>query len=143
MLLRSAAVALVLGVVPAHAMDTAKLGQWGSLPLNDIMPLIVKTPKLQSEVKTALADSGKTADTLMCLGARFPGAWVNLGGERVAPYTCEFKGRWLKISARVQITGRHGRVFATVSPSAMRLATGVNQTSVTWEWSTTDPDQTN
>lgn len=141
MLLKSAAVLLVLGSMPAHALDTAKLGQWGSLPLSDIMPLIEKTPKLQSEIKAALADSGKTADTLTCIGARFPGAWVNLGGERVAPYTCEFKGRWLKISATVHLTGRGGRIFATVSPAAMRLATAVSQTNVTWRWSTTDPDK--
>jgi transposase len=143
MLLKSAVIALTLGTAAAHALDTTKLGQWGSLTLSDIMPLIEKTPKLQSEVKSALADSGKTADTLICIGARFPGAWVNLGGERVAPYTCEFKGKWLKINATVRLTGRRGRVFATVSPTAMRLATAVSLTNVTWEWSTTDPDKAN
>jgi hypothetical protein len=143
MLLKSAIIALAVGTMPAHALDTTKLGQWGSLTLSDIMPLIDKTPKLQSEVNAALADSGKTADTLNCTGARFPGAWVNLGGERVAPYTCEFKGKWLKISATVKLTGRHGRDFATVSPTAMRSATSVRQTNVTWQWSTTDPDQAN
>lgn len=141
MLLKSVVVALILGAAPAHAFDTAKLGQWGSLPLSDMAPLIDKNPKLQSEIKAALADSGKTADTENCIGARFPGAWVNLGGERVAPYTCPFKGKWLKINATVRLVGRHGRVFATVSPTAMRLATDARQTNVTWQWSTTDPDQ--
>lgn len=72
MSLKAVAIALLLGVTPALAFDTSKLGQWGSLPLSDIMPLIGKTPKLQSEVASALRDAKKTADNLMCDGMRFP-----------------------------------------------------------------------
>ncbi len=143
MSLKAVAIALLLGVTPALAFDTSKLGQWGSLPLSDIMPLIGKTPKLQSEVASALRDAKKTADNLMCDGMRFPGAWVNLGGERVAPYTCEFAGKWLQINAEVRVTGKNGRVFATVSRTAMQHATNVSETNVTWKWSTTDPNKGN
>lgn len=143
MLLKAVPVAVLLSVSPALAFDTSKLGQGGSLPLSDLMPLIGKSAQLQSEVRRALADAKKKADDLICDGARFPGAWVNLGGERVAPYTCEFAGKWLRIDATVRITGRNGRVFETVTPAAMRNATKVSETNPTWKWSTTDPNKDN
>lgn len=136
-------IALMFGVTPALAFDTSKLGQWGSPPLGDLMPLIGKSPQLLSEVQNALHDSNKTPDTLICDGMRFPGAWLNLGGERVAPYTCAFAGKWLQISADVRVTGKNGRVLATASRTAMRQATNVSETNVSWKWSDTDPNKGN
>jgi len=139
--LRVVCLATLLAVSPALAFDTGKLGQFGSLPLSDIMPLIGKTAALQREVKSALSEAKKSADAVMCDGARFPGSWVNLGGEHVAPYTCAFGGKWLVINSDVRITGRNGQVFETVSPTAMKLATKVSETNLTWQWTTQDPDK--
>ena len=85
MSLRAGFVIALIAVSPALAFDTGKLGQEGSLPLSDIMPLIDKYPQLKDEVTGALAAGNKTPDTALCDGMRFPGSWTNLGGGRVAP----------------------------------------------------------
>jgi hypothetical protein len=141
MSLKAVPIAVALTVSPALAFDTSQLGQAGSLPLSDLTPLIAKSTKLQSEVKSALAETKKNADNLMCDGMRFPGSWVNLGGERVAPYTCEFSGKWLLINTTVRVTDGKGRVLETVTPSAMKNATKVSETNPTWKWTTTDPNK--
>jgi len=138
--LKAVPIALALMVTPALAFDTSKLGQGGSLPLSDLMPLIGKSAKLKREVERALAESKKTADDVMCDGVRFPGDWVNLSGERVAPYTCEFSGKWLRINTRVRVTGKNGRVFESITPAAMQNATDVSESNPTGKWTTTDPN---
>ena len=133
--------AVFLAASPAFAFDTSKLGQFGSLPLSDLTPLIGKSAQLQNEVKTALSEAKKDADSLMCDGARFPGSWVNLGGERAAPYTCDFGGKWLLIDATVRVTGKKGRVFEKVDATAMKNADKVTETNPTWKWTTEDPNK--
>src|SRR5262245_11425319 len=90
----------------ASAFDPRKLGEGGSLPLEDIMPLIDKSPRLKGEVEAALAKTAKRAEEIICSGARFPRSWENLGGGRAAPYDCEIGDRTLSIRADVRITGR-------------------------------------
>jgi hypothetical protein len=138
---RAILIAALVTVSPALAFDTSKLGQEGSLPLSDLMPLIAKSAQLQGEVKTALGGINKSADNVICDGMRFPGSWVNLGGERVAPYTCDFGGRWLQISAVVRITGAKGRAIETITPAAMKDASKVSETNLTWKWTTQDPNK--
>jgi hypothetical protein len=109
------------------------------VPLGDIMPLIGKYPALKREVDGALAAAGKSADAVTCDGMRFPGSWDNLGGERVAPYTCEFGGKWLVINATVRVTDKRGRAIETIDRAAMKNATKVSETNLTGTWTTTDP----
>ena len=47
--LRLVPLALLLGTSSALAFDTSKLGQWGSLPLDDLTPVIAKSAELQQE----------------------------------------------------------------------------------------------
>jgi|EndMetStandDraft_8_1072994.scaffolds.fasta_scaffold624014_1 hypothetical protein len=133
---------LLLAVVaasPALAFDTGKLGQWGSLGLEEIMPLIDKSPPLKREVTEALEKANRKADDIRCEGARFPGAWRGLGGERAAPYACNIGDRWLEIRATVRVTGRRGKVFDKVTPDAMKNATTKTETNPTGTWSEKDP----
>ncbi len=133
---------LLLAVVaasPALAFDTGKLGQWGSLGLEEIMPLIDKSPPLKREVTEALEKANRKADDIRCEGARFPGAWRGLGGERAAPYACNIGDRWLEIRATVRVTGRRGKVFDKVTPDAMKNATTVTETNPTGTWSDRGP----
>jgi hypothetical protein len=141
MSLRALPIALFLGASPALAFDTDKLGQWGSLSLTDLKPVIAKSGKLQREVNQALAGGTKKQDDIMCDGRRFPGSWVNLGGERVSPYSCDFGGKWLQIQATVRITDRNGRAIETITPNAMKNATKVIETNLTWKWTTEDPSK--
>jgi hypothetical protein len=141
MLLRVVTIAFLLVASPALAFDTSKLGQGGTLPLTDLMPVIGKSVGLQKEVKQALGEGGKQEDDVICDGMRFPGQWIHLGGERVSPYTCNFGAKWLQIHATVKIMDRNGRVFDTITPKAMKNASKVSETNLTWKWTTEDPTE--
>jgi hypothetical protein len=132
---------LLLTATPAMAFDSTKLGQMGSLFLSDIGTLIGRTPALKSEVDAALAQLKKTADEVQCEGMRFPGQWVNLGGERVSPYTCDFGGKWLIIKATVRVTGRSRQLYDDITPGAMKNDIKVIELNPAWYWTTEDPDK--
>ena len=87
----------------------------------------------------ALAEAKKKAADIHCDGMRFPGSWVNLGGERVSPYTCDFGGKWLIIKADVRVTGRSRQTYDSITPAAMKNAIKVSETNLTWTWTTEDP----
>jgi hypothetical protein len=123
---------VLLGTDPVMSFDTTKLGQMGTLLTSRTVPLSGKSVRLREEVKRALADSKR--DGVMCIGMRFPGQWVHLGGERVAPYACDFGGKWLKIEAHVRIVDQHGRVFERITLKAMRKSTRVIETNPRWKW---------
>ncbi|MEA2907288.1 MAG: hypothetical protein QOI12_4675 [Alphaproteobacteria bacterium] len=141
MSLRLVLLALLLVATPAMAFDTTKLGQGGTLPLGDIMPLIGKAPQLKREVGEMLAQANKKPEDVICSGYRFPGAWVNLGGERVSPYTCDFGIKWLQIKATVRIIGRSRQVYDTITPAAMMNATRVSEIDPTWAWTAAEPSE--
>jgi hypothetical protein len=132
-------IALLLIASPALAFDTSRLGQGGTLPLDDLMPLIKKTPALQREIIAALVRIGKKDSEVICSGMRFPGQWVNLGGLRVSPYACQFGRRWLSIKADVRITDKAGRVYETITPQAMKNAATVTESKLSWTWSNKMP----
>jgi hypothetical protein len=128
--------ALLLSMSSALAFDTSKLGQWGSLPLDDLTPVIAKSAELQQEINKALSEGNKKQGDVMCVGMRFPGQWKNLGGLRVSPYTCDFGAKWLQIHAAVRITNRRGQAFETITAEAMKNATNVSETNLNWKWTT-------
>ena len=134
--LRLVPLALLLGTSSALAFDTSKLGQWGSLPLDDLTPVIAKSAELQQEINKALSEGNKKQGDVMCVGMRFPGQWKNLGGLRVSPYSCYFGAKWLQIHATVRITDRHGQAFETITAEAMKNATNVSETNLNWKWTT-------
>ncbi len=132
--------ALVVVATPALAFDANKLGQGGSLPLSDISSLINQSAQLKSEVAAALTAAHKTADDIICGGNRFPREWVNLGGMRAAPYTCNFISKWLSLNATVTVTDPNGKVYDTITPDAMKNASKVTETKPVWKWSATEPN---
>jgi hypothetical protein len=134
--LRLVPLALLLGTSSALAFDTSKLGQWGSLPLDDLTPVIAKSAELQQEINKTLSEGNKKQGDVMCVGMRFPGQWKNLGGLRVSPYTCDFGAKWLQIHAAVRITNRRGQAFETITAEAMKNATNVSETNLNWKWTT-------
>jgi hypothetical protein len=136
MSLRLVPLALLLGASSALAFDTSKVGQWGSLFLDDLAPLIAQSPRLQQELDEALSQINKKPGEVRCFGMRFPGPWKNLGGERVSPYTCDFGAKFLQIRATVRVLDRRGRAFETITDRAMKKATKVSETNLNWEWTT-------
>jgi hypothetical protein len=136
----TAILALALLTSTALAFDTKKLGQWGSLDLSDLDKLIGQAPKLKVEVDTALTQVKKTAEQVKCVGQRFPGPWKELGGYRVAPYTCWFADdKWLNISADVKVTDKRGHAFNEPSDRAMKRAVTFIETNPAWNWTEKDP----
>jgi|SRR5580692_467540 hypothetical protein len=131
-------VATALAGAPALAFDTSKLG-YGSMFLGDITELVDSSPKLKQEVQAALAAADKKADEQLCESPRFPGPWDHLGGEHVAPFVCHIGDKWLKIDATVRVTGPKGEVFETDTARALKRASKITQTKVTWAWSADDP----
>src|ERR1700678_1455961 len=95
--------AILLIASPSLAFDANKLGQGGSLALSDLDELIAQSAPLKREVADALAASKKQADDIIGSGNRFPREWVNLGGMRAAPYTCQFADKWLIIEATTRV----------------------------------------
>lgn len=137
--LKYLSLAILIAATPAFAFDTTKLGQGGSLSLSDIKGLIAQSAQLQHEVNAALAAIKKTPDDIICGGVRFPGQWVNLGGLRAAPYSCDFTTQWLSLNATVIVTGPHGKVFDTITSEAMKTADKVTETKPVWKWSKDEP----
>jgi hypothetical protein len=133
-------IAVMVAASPALAFDANKLGQGGSLPLTDISSLIDQSAQLKSEVAAALTAAHKTADDIICGGNRFPSQWVNLGGMRAAPYTCNFISKWLSLNATVTVSGPNGKVYDTITPDAMKNASKVTETEPVWKWSATEPN---
>lgn len=140
MLKQFSLIAVVVAASPASAFDASKLGQGGSLPLSDISSLIGQSAQLKGEVAAALTAAHKTADDIICGGNRFPREWTNLGGMRAAPYTCNFIGKWLSLSATVTVSGPNGKVYDTITQAAMKNADKVTETKPVWKWSATEPN---
>jgi hypothetical protein len=138
MAMRLLGLALLFGTSAALAFDSTKVGQWGSLYLDDLSPILAKSAQLKQEVTAALAQNNKKPEDIRCFGMRFPGPWKNLGGTRVAPYTCNFDGKYLRIDATVRVIGRRGRTFEAINDTAMKRATDVREDNLTWKWTTGD-----
>lgn len=140
MLKKIGLIAMMVAVSPAAAFDANNLGQGGSLPLTDISALFDQSAQLKSEVAAALTAAHKTADDIICAGNRFPREWVNLGGVRAAPYTCNFISKWLSLNATVTVSGPNGKVYDSITPEAMKNANKVTETKPVWKWSATEPN---
>ena len=108
--MRLVPLALLLGMSSALAFDTSNLGQWGSLPLDELVPIITKSARLQQEISEVLSEGNKKQEDVTCFGMRFPGQWKHLGGSRVSPYACDFGAMWLQIRTTVRITDSRGQV---------------------------------
>jgi hypothetical protein len=70
---------------------------------------------------------------------RFPGQWVNLGGERTSPYVCKIGDKWLEVRATVRVTGGPKKSFETITAEAMKNATTVSESNPTWKWTDQEP----
>ena len=134
--LRLFPLASLLGTSAALAFDTSELGQWGSLPFDELTAVIAKSARLQQEISQVLSEGNKRQEDVTCLGMRFPGQWKHLGGLRVSPYACDFGAMWLQIRATVRISDGRGQSFETITDKAMNNATNVSETNLIWKWTT-------
>ena len=101
--------------------------------------LVDQAPKLRQEIDRLLAEKHKTMDDITCSGMRFSNAWRELGGARVAPYDCDFKGKWLHVEAHVRLLSKNGREYKTASRAAMKGAVKAEESRPAWTWSDKPP----
>lgn len=87
----------------------------GTLGLNEIMPLVQQSSKLNTEVNTALRQAGKKPSDITCVGVRLGNQFGPLSASRVAPFECNFGNKkTLKIEAENFVTLRNGHsIFLT------------------------------
>ncbi|MFB2880921.1 hypothetical protein [Floridanema aerugineum] len=98
---------LPLAIAGSFISQTA-LAQ-GTLALDDIMPLVRQSSKLNTEVNTALRQAGKKPSDITCVGVRLGSQFGPLSASRVAPFECNFgNNKTLKIEADNLVTLRNG-----------------------------------
>ncbi|MFB2937071.1 hypothetical protein ACE1B6_17620 [Aerosakkonemataceae cyanobacterium BLCC-F154] len=87
----------------------------GTLALNEIMPLVRQSSKLNTEVNTALRQVGKKPSEITCVGVRLGRHFGPLSAYRVAPFDCNFgSNKVLHIEAENLVTLRNGHsIFLT------------------------------
>jgi len=130
--------AALLCIPPAaYAFDTHTLGQIGTIELARVRGW-KDMPRLRSEIEAALRKIGKSAEEVNCLGRRFPGEWVKLGGDRAPPYVCHFGDKDLRMQWTVTLVDARGRQFDGASAAAKRDASDLVLTHPVWRWSAPD-----
>jgi hypothetical protein len=81
----------------------------GTLALNEIMPLVRQSSKLNNEVNTALRQAGKKPSEITCVGVRLGSHFGPLSAARVAPFQCNFGNqKILQIEAENFVSLRNG-----------------------------------
>ena len=140
MVWRMALIALLMSTAPAFAFDTTKLGQGGSLPLEDVQPVIEQSSKLRREVDEAIAKADKKPADIICDAMRFPSSWKALGGTRVGPYHCQIGNRWLTIRTQVRVFDPRGKLYQSINQKGMNRADVVKESHPTWVWSDKAPE---
>src|SRR4051812_32029953 len=94
----------------AYAFDTQALGQIGTIDLAHVRGW-KDTPRLRGEIEAALRKIGKSAEDVICLGRRFPGEWIKLGGDRAPPFVCHFGDKDLRMRWTVTLVDGRGHRF--------------------------------
>ncbi|MFB2837109.1 hypothetical protein [Floridanema evergladense] len=104
---------LPLAIASSFISQAALAG--GTLALNEIMPLVQQSSKLNNEVNTALRQAGKKPSDITCVGVRLGSQFGPLSASRVAPFECNFgNNKILKIEAENLVNLRNGHsIFLT------------------------------
>jgi hypothetical protein len=132
-----AAVLLALGAVLAPTRALAG----GSISLEDALAeIFVASPPLVAEIDAAVKREGRpTADITCDADIRLGGAWEHLSATRVVPIECEIAGKTLRVDGKVTFRDAKGRVLTEIGPKMFRRAVKVEQTDLTWTWTSAPP----
>jgi len=108
-----------------------------TLSLNQIMPLIKQSQKLNTEVKNALKQAGKKPSDISCTGNKLGAQFGPLSATNTAPFTCNFGTKKLTIQADNLVTLRNGHTiflnqFSELQPKPDKAS--VTFRLKTWKW---------
>jgi hypothetical protein len=126
--------AVTAGVLAAVLCSPSAMAG-GSVSLREVLKS-AKSAKLNEEVNAALKNSktAKAGEEPVCSATRIGRHFGSLGGERIAPYTCEIDGRFLDIDAKVSLQDAEGRDLDVEAPDTPGKAAKVTQDEFTWRW---------
>jgi len=126
-------VALGLAFICACAVaQSASAG--GTIAYVDVVASGAAPDELQAEVSGRAADLGVAVEDIICEGGRLGRYWTQLGGERIAPFTCPIGQATLEIEAAPTFIDETGQPVPANADNAHELATAIRYSDVTWTW---------
>jgi len=123
------ACAFIVGVIAAGVAHAG-----GSITLDEVMTQLKEDGKLIGEIEAELKAQNLKPEAVICVGARFGGHWVELGGARSIPYECEVGAKKLNIDGTLHLYDEHGNEIDMSDEKAPELAFDYKQTDLTWTW---------
>ena len=124
--LLAAAIWTLLGIGAAYAP--------GTITLDEVMEQLKDNQALISEIDAALKAENLQAENVICIGSRFGGHWVELGGGRSVPYECKLGKRKLNIDGTVHLYDAGGAEIDMNDEKAPERAADYKQTDLKWTW---------
>ena len=125
--------ALGVLVITMARSDAARAGG-GTITLDELMDQLQDNQTLISEIFTQLKAQQLKAESIICVGYRFSGQWLNLGGARAVPYECEVGKRKLNIEGSVHVYDDAGTELDLKDEKSFERATEYGQADLTWKW---------
>jgi len=131
--LRSAA---GLIVATAAFMPLGITAAWapGSISLDEVMDQLKDNAKLVDEVSAELKKQGVNAAEVNCIGGRFGGNWINLGGARAIPFDCQIGSRAIEIDGELHFYDAAGNELDMAADDTPEKATSFKQLNINWQW---------
>ena len=106
----------------------------GSITLDEVLDQLKDTEKLVAEINAELKAQNLSAENTICVGARFGGHWIELGGARSIPYECEIGKKKLNIDGTLVLYDQQGNEIDMSDEKAPERAFDYKQTDLTWTW---------
>jgi len=125
---------VVLGTVAFMVVGSSAAWAPGSIMLDEVMDQLKANQKLIDEIRTELKAQNLQPDAVTCIGARFGGHWVDLGGARSVPYTCDIGKKTLSIDGTLHLYDERGNEVDMNDEKAPERAFDYKQTDLTWSW---------
>lgn len=122
----AAAFIVLVGAVPAIA--------GGSVALDEIMPILARSSKLEEEVKAELLAQNQSSADVSCSAVRLGRQWDGLGGARVGPYECDFRTRRLTVKTRATFFDINGISISGSDAALAKRAKNIVESEPVWEW---------
>lgn len=125
---------LALGTAAFVLLGAGAASAEGSITLDEVMEQLKADGKLIGEIDAELKAQGLSADSVICIGARFGGHWAELGGARSLPYECDIGKKKLNIDGTVQLYDDRGNAIDMSDEQAPERAFDYKQSDLTWTW---------
>lgn len=134
MLQLSRTLRLAFGTVAFMLLGATAAWAPGSITLDEVLDQLKDNEKLVGEINAELKAQNLSAENIICVGARFGGHWVELGGARSIPYECEIGKKRLNIDGTLRLYDQQGAEIDMSDEKAPDRAFDYKQSDLTWTW---------